>query len=160
MPRMVEFELHGLKELDTALAQLPKATAKSALRTALRRVLKPVVTDAGRRAPRDQQGRIERSMVISTRLRARQQGQITVGGVTMYAGPTSRIAHLHEFGTVKMRARPFLRPAWDEHQREVMQKLTAEIWTMIARAAARLARQAEAGRLGRGAQRFFAGGGQ
>lgn len=159
MPRMVEFEVLGLQELDRAFAELPKSTGKSALRTALRRALKPVVEEAGRLAPRDQQGRIERSMTISTRLRSGQQGRISLGGVTMYAGPTSRIAHFHEFGTVKMAARPYLRPAWDRHQRQVLNSIREEIWKAIERAAARLARQAEAGRLGRGAQRFFGGGG-
>ena len=150
---MVEmtFSLRGAKELERALMRLPKAMGKTVLRAALKKAAEPVRAAAEANAPVGRTGRFKKSFAIKSTLSKRQRrgrAKLSRGGVIMYVGSTDPKAHLLEFGTVKMRARPTLRPAWDANKHRVLASLRVEVWRALAKAARRLARRAESGKIG------------
>ena len=140
--------IDGLKELDEALSQLPKATAKSVLRRTAIRALAPVIADARARVPVDE-GDLKASLKVSTKLSKRQQRinakSVAEGksSVQLYAGAAALPhAHLVEFGTSTMAPQPFMRPAWDSKKGEVLELVRTELADEITKAAARAARKA------------------
>jgi len=146
----------GAKELEAALRALPKATAKSVLRNALKNAAAPTVAAAERMAPIGPTGDLSNSITVKAQLKKTQQGSSKVGDVEMYVGattPTGAHAHLIEFGTSKMSAKPFMRPAWESTKRAVLRNFERELWASLSAAAARLAKKAEAGTLGRAARK-------
>lgn len=171
MPRTT-VRIEGLRELDDALAQLPKATAKNCLRRALQTAAIPIVMAAKIFAP-FRSGGLRRSIGVSKiKFTAGAAGkrafaEAMAGGATRQeagalaaaanagadnAGITSavivigparlRYAGMQEFGTVKHGAHPYMRPAWDGHSAEAADLIKAELKTEIDKAAARLARKA------------------
>jgi HK97 gp10 family phage protein len=154
-----QFRLHGLEGLDNALKQLPKSTGKSALRTELKNAAKPVEKDAESRAPRGPTGNLIESITIKTVLKKSQKrGRAKAGDVEVYVGattPKGAHAHLIEFGTFKMAAQPFLRPAFDSNKEKVLENFSEGIWERLAKAARKLAKQAETGKLTKSARRHF-----
>jgi HK97 gp10 family phage protein len=72
------------------------------------------------------------------------------GAVELFVGatwPKGAHAHLLEFGTRFMSPKPFMRPAWDGNERRALDIFKREVWKVLSRAAKRLARRAEAGKL-------------
>lgn len=141
----VRFELVGAKELDKALAQLPRATSRTVLRKTLTKAAEPVLTMAQYLVPVDQ-GDLKRSLKIGTSLSSRQRKIAGRSGeVMVYVGashPMGAHAHLVEFGTAKTPAQPFLRPAWDRQKGKALRIFQAEIWKEIVKAAESLAKKA------------------
>lgn len=157
---MLRFQMAGTDQLIKAMKKLPKSMTKAVMRGAMRKVLLPVKRAAEARAPVGETGRFKSSFEIRSTLSKRQRrGQAGKfrGGVVMYVGSTDPKAHLLEFGTVKMRARPTLRPAWDMHKRKMLHALGGELWKSLARAARRLAKAASAGKLSLKRQRELLG---
>lgn len=156
---VVKVKVEGLRELDKALSELPKATGRNVLRRAGRKALEPIVEDARGMAPSDT-GRLREEMTVSTRLSKRQAAlhrkmvKDSKASIEMFAGAGySRVAHLLEFGTAQrfhksgkstgaVSPRPFMRPAWDAGKEKVLETFKTELWTEISKAAARLARKA------------------
>jgi len=138
-------EMTGFKELENALLELPKAVAKNVLRRALMKAGRPVVEGAQANAP-VRTGQLQKDIDIRARLVRRQRrGRAKAGDVEMFIGPAfpgAAHGHLLEFGTSKMAARPFLRPAWDAAKDGVLKAIGSELWTAIDKAAKRLARKA------------------
>lgn len=150
----------GGRELERALKQLPRATGKNVLRRALRNAAKPTAAAAEAMAPRGPTGNLQASISIGTKLKPSQRGDSSLSGVQLYIGATSPPgyhAHLIEFGTVKMTARPFMRPAWDSTQQQVLASISDEVWKSLAKSARTLARKAERGTLTRSAERALRG---
>lgn len=153
-------QVFGGKELEAALKQLPKATAKNVLRRALQRAAEPIVSAAEANAPHGQTGELKASEIASTRISRRQKSSAPKSGVTVFVGPSGlwgSLAHLIEFGTSKAPAHPFLRPAWDENKDKVRSMIADEIWKALAKAARTLARKAERGNLSKAARRALTG---
>ena len=142
-------KFEGGKELENALKQLPKALKKSALRSMLRKVAKPVLQEAKSKVPVDSGG-LRDSLAIGTTLTKRQRkffiktgdAQIFIG-----AGKGGAHAHLVEFGTSMMSARPFLRPAWDAKKHKLLKDAQKILWTILAKKAKTLAKKAVKGTL-------------
>jgi HK97 gp10 family phage protein len=125
---MADFEVQGLKELNARLQQFPVKLERNILRGALRAGAQPIVEDARRRAPvlsvLDPR-RVFGALAKSIHARGVQSkngtltGGVVAGGVaTVGRGKGKAIADAFyarfiEFGTSKMAARPFLRPAID-----------------------------------------------
>jgi len=112
-----EVELRGYEELMEALRELPKALHKGVLRSALKKAGEPVVNLATALAPRAF-GKLAGSIDLQTTLtKGQRKGRAKwPGTVEVFIGPTwpqGAHGHLLEFGTIKMGAQPFLRPAWD-----------------------------------------------
>jgi HK97 gp10 family phage protein len=110
MPGTVKFTLTGVAELDRALKELGPRVATNVSGRALRAMAKPIVQRARELVPVGETGRLKES--ITTKLHRVRPGQRTID--IGFKRPTSRRAHLTEYGTAHSPARPFLRPALDE----------------------------------------------
>jgi HK97 gp10 family phage protein len=125
---MADFEVKGLKELNQTLQQLPVKLERNILRGAIRAGANVIVEDARRRAPVlsvFDPRRVFGALAKSIRVRGVQsKNGVLVGGV--FAGGVADVgrgkekvqadafyARFVEYGTSKMAARPFLRPAID-----------------------------------------------
>jgi HK97 gp10 family phage protein len=153
--------IDGLKELDRALQQLPDRIASNGLRASVYAGAKVVRDEAKLRAPKaakslgpDQPppGTLKRS-VIMKQIRElsgqdRQTFFVTVrhGKKHRKQGKKGNLSQdawywrFIEFGTRKMAARPFLRPALDSKRVEAAMAMKKRLQERIAKAAAELRR--------------------
>jgi HK97 gp10 family phage protein len=144
----MQIEVEGFKDLDNALAELPKATARNALQRALMEVAQPIADDAKARAPVDT-GLLRRRIEVSKRLSKRQarlnRRSEDKSFAEVHVGPpsSSDIARMVEFGTSDAPAQPYLRPAWDAGWRKALDGMKEAIAAEIENARKRLARKAE-----------------
>lgn len=144
-------KIEGLRELEAALAELPKATGKNVLKRVLMKRGQPIADAMRAMAPDDPAtggNDLRSSIAVGTKLSPRQAGlhrkmfrddkaavEVFVG-----AGPLPQ-AHLQEFGTVHHGPQSYARPAWDENQGTVLDGIAVDLWTEIENAAARVARK-------------------
>lgn len=134
----------GLRELEHALSELPKATGRNVLRRALTKAAEPVVDAWQAKAPRDQ-GHYAASIHVGTQLTPRQRHDAKKEGKSfaeVYVGTADPAGQQQEFGNVNHPAQPSGRPAWEETRDEVLDSFGNEAWSEIDKAAARLARKA------------------
>lgn len=139
------FRVEGLKELEEALKELPKATARNVLLRTLKEQGQPIA-DAGQSlAPRGATGKLAESYTVSTKLSKRQRTlNKKESDVEVYIGPTPHPKSVQtEFGNRHQAAHPHLRPAWDAGWRGVLEGITKSLAEQIEKARARLARKAE-----------------
>lgn len=142
-------KVEGLKELDKALAELPKATGKAVLRRVMKSAAQPMAETAERLAPRDE-GTLALSIGVSTKLTKRQRAQHRKmfrndrASVEMFVGAGGLPqAHIQEFGAENNQTpQPFMRPAWDQHKDQILDDISRSLGDEIAKAAMRLARKA------------------
>lgn len=136
--------IEGLRELQTALHELPKATAKNVMRRVLLERAKPIADSASSRA-RVRSGALKTSFKAGTKLSRRQKSENGSLGdtVEVYIGPSPLVqAITEEFGTDKVTANPMLRPAWHSGKDKVLEGIKEDMWKEIKKAADRLARKA------------------
>ena len=140
-------KVEGLRELDAALGELPKATGKNVLRRVLRKRAEPLANQMRDMAPVDE-GHLRDSIGIGTRLTRRQQSlhrkmfRDDRASVEMFVGAGGvPQAHLREFGGDSAAPHPFARPAWDANKGPILDGLSADLWDEIQKAATRLARR-------------------
>ena len=125
---MNEVEVKGLRELMRALEQLPKEIQGKPTMTALRAAAKPMREDARAKVPQDT-GTVLKNIVVArskvhngknfvwgvvlrVKKMTRRQRQAAAAGGNPLAGDPFYWKFL-EFGTSKLPARPFLRPAFE-----------------------------------------------
>lgn len=172
---MKRTRIEGLKDVEKALGQLPRATAKNVLRRVAMKNMQPVA-----QAMRENATEGLKDDIIVTTKRPKGGGrEPRKSTVEVFAGPIhSRKGHLTEFGTAPhtIRARatntggkmvfyvngrivatpivhhpgtppqPFARPAWDEESPGLPMSVGADIFAEIKKATDRQARkQARAG---------------
>ena len=152
----VKMKIEGAGDIERALGQLARGTAKGVGRRAMKKALKPVADMADATSPF--------TVKVTSKLTPRQaRGARRDRGrskVVMYVGPVqpdgngAPHAHLYEFGTGPrvqastgrfvgaMPARPFMRPAWDANRAQVLATLKREIWTEIEKTMERARRKA------------------
>ena len=134
-----DMKLHGLRELTERMRGLSAKIQKKHLNRALMAAAKLIVDDAKRRAPRGLTLAIYRNIVRKTARRkdgatARviigvRHGKVrTQGGgkkLSRYdkAGLDPFYWWFHEFGTAKLAARPFLRPAFEANARAALEMI-------------------------------------
>lgn len=144
-------KIEGLKELDRALGELPKATGKAVLRRVLKKAGEPIARDMRAKAPDDPAtsgNDLKSSIAVSTKLSGRQRkmhrkafrNDKASAEVFVGAGPLPQ-AHLQEFGTVHHRPQPFARPAWDGNKNRALSIIKDELGDEILKAAKRLAKK-------------------
>jgi HK97 gp10 family phage protein len=136
---MIKFEMKGIKELEKTLKELGKAITRYDLEKVAEVALQPVYDSAVRNVRsvvRDKTGNLSRSITIKRMgIRLRRKYNY-FGGMRV----TSRAPHAHliEYGTGartrenggvtgRVRARPFLRPAYDAHRNHVFQIASKEL---------------------------------
>ncbi len=155
----VRIKVSGLRELDRALAELPKATGKNVLRRVGRKALKPMIEDARAKVP-VASGKLRDSLQVATKLSKRQQSmhrkmfRDDKASVEVFAGAAALPhAHLVEFGTGprytkdgrytgQMPPQPFMRPAWDANKGRILDDIAKDLGDEITKAAKRLAKKA------------------
>jgi hypothetical protein len=137
----------GLRDLDAALGELPKATGKAVLRRTGRKALEPMRADAEANAPR-LEGHLAASVAIGTKLTRRQAGlhrkmfKDERASVELFMGPNNPAAVPQEFGWEDGAAQPYMRPAWDANKDRALEIIKTELWSEIEKSAKRLARKA------------------
>lgn len=137
------FRVEGLRELDRALKELPRATAKNVVTRVMLRAAQPIADDMAARAPRDTEylaDHIDTGVRLSRRQRSvsRKESEVEV-----YAGATRVVqATLQEFGTFDQPAQPFARPAWESGKRRALEDVKTGLAVEIDKAAKRLAKKA------------------
>ena len=154
-------KVNGLKELNAALLELPLKIRGRPLRAAVAKAAKVVRDEARRKAPVDT-GLLKRE-IIHTRSRSQSaEGRETyivlirqlmkkyadtrrnrragrVGKRYKVEGQAFYWKFL-EFGTSKMSARPFLRPAFESRQQEAVRVMADQLKTEIEKQARKLAK--------------------
>jgi len=137
------FKMTGLKELEQALGQMPKATARAAAVRALRQGGEPIARAARRLAPVNQGDLVESIDVGTTLARSQQGDKGAVAPVEVHVGPGQHPqAITQEFGTFKEPAQPFLTPAWEAERMNALDIVGTALGIEVEKTAARLARKA------------------
>lgn len=143
MPRF-KVKVEGLRELDRALAELPKSTAKAVTRQVLKDAGEPIARAARQGAPRHDMHLYE-SIDVSTRLSRRQRGlhreENSPAFQEMFVGTNNPAGVQQEFGNHRHGAQPFMRPAWDAHKMSTIKLIADGLWVSIQKAAQRLAKK-------------------
>lgn len=167
---MVTVRTEGFAELERALGQLSKSAGKGVLRRALIKAAEPMAEIARSLAPDDAATTgfdLKKSIKVGTRLSKAQKrahrkmfrdDRASVE-VFMGAGPLPQ-ATFTEFGTAPfinkgkfagtqnpgIAPKPFMRPAWEQDKRAMLDRLSDELWAeldkSIKRAERKAARQA------------------
>ena len=134
------FKLTGLKELEQALGQMPKATA----RAVGFRVLRQPIARAARRLAPVNQGDLVESIDVGTALaRSQQADKGAVAPVEVHVGPGQNPqAITQEFGTYKEPAQPYLTPAWEAEKMNALDIVGTGLGIEVEKTAARIARKA------------------
>jgi HK97 gp10 family phage protein len=130
---------------DQALAEIgKKSTQKNILVRTLKKAAKPIDDEASSLAPKDT-GKLEVSIITGTKLTRRQRSSAyksgSLGVAEVHVGTALSRGMFQEFGTFKMRAQPFLRPAWEHNKQKAEQIIGTELWVEIKKAADRAARK-------------------
>lgn len=151
-------KVEGLAELEAAFQELGKSLSRGVMRRAADNALKPMIEDAKASVAGSTQntGELEQSMGVSGQLARSQRKDAKREGksfVERYAGAGPlKQAHLLEFGTGErflssgksvgtMLPEPYMRPAWDSHKGQMPEKVGADLWAELEKAAARKARR-------------------
>jgi HK97 gp10 family phage protein len=150
-------KITGFKEMDLALIDLGKVTAKRTADRAMKKALQPVADAANGMLPKGMP-----PVIVAKKLNKNQSRQArglqTATERNFFVGSPSPRAHLEEFGTGprfhrsgkftgSMSARPFMRPAWDQTRQQVLELLSAELASEIQKSLGRRANAAaKAGR--------------
>ena len=139
----VTFKIEGVSELAEGLKEeLPKATATNIQKRALKEAADPFEASIKQNAP-VRTGKLREKINVSSKLSPRQKSSNEKESkVEIYIGPPSmERAIVAEFGSVKQTAKPFVRPAWDEHKRSAFDSLKEILEQEIEKARQRIARK-------------------
>jgi HK97 gp10 family phage protein len=143
----------GLNELGKALAEMNAAAEANVLRKVGSEALQPIADAAQAMAPR-LRGGLAASIAVGKKLSKRQNKmhrRLVRGdksSAEVFVGPSydlgagGRHGHLQEFGTIHHAARPFMRPAWDAGQAQVLKDISTGLAAAVERQAARAAHKA------------------
>lgn len=119
-PTSVEVTLEGADELIAGLYKLGERIAKAAESRALKEGGEILRQEMYGRAPEGKTGKLKESITVS-RVKSKDDGvrYVEVGP----SKETAWRAKFIEYGTVKMRAKPFMAPAVEAKQKEVYAKI-------------------------------------
>lgn len=127
MPDAVRVEISGLDRLELALRDEMKNVAKKVLRQAGKRAGAIWVEAIEENAP-VLTGHLEANIAMSSRAESGEDGSMTIA-----VGPTKDAFYgiFDEFGTSKQAAKPFMRPAFEAHQDDVLAVFVDELWNAL-----------------------------
>lgn len=160
MTRYKSVRIEGLRELTRALKDLPDRVAKNGLRSAVYAGARVIQTEARQRAPiaekpkrpnQPKPGTLRRAIIMK-HLREQSGRHRQVFAITVRRGKKYRNQgkkknlsqdawywHFIEFGTIKMAARPFLRPALESKRLAAVAAIKDKLADRIQQEANRLA---------------------
>jgi HK97 gp10 family phage protein len=136
--------MKGLRELEQALTELPKATARNTLNRVLKLAAEPVQRAWQAKAPRES-GALAKSVIVGKRLTRRQAKDAKREGkffAELHVGTADPAGVQQEFGNINHPAQPSGRPAWEQTQDMALATISVELGGEIEKARARLARKA------------------
>lgn len=148
----VFMKVDGFRDIEKALAELPRGTAKGVARRVMKKELQPVAAMAEALWPGANQ-----VMKISSQVKGSQLGDVSFreskSTTNMFVGATEPHAHLVEWGTGPryqkagrytgmMPPQPFLQPAWDLYKGGALEGLGKRMWEEISKTVARRAKKA------------------
>lgn len=141
----VSVRVEGLAGLNSALAEVgKKATQKNLLVRTLKQVAKPIDDAASALAPKDT-GKLQISVITGTQLTRRQRSSAykagKLGVAEVHVGTALSRGLFQEFGTYKMPAHPFMRPAWDANKEKALVSFSGIMWDELRKTAERAARK-------------------
>jgi HK97 gp10 family phage protein len=136
------FKIEGLRELDQALAQLPKATQRNTLNRVLKKAATPTLDRMAGGAP-VLTGDLRESVIMgpSSKLTGRQKRDAKREGkhlAEIHVGTSNPAGQFQEFGTFKDSPQPFATPAWEETKDRALETIKADLGAEIEKSAARL----------------------
>lgn len=132
-----DFAIAGAAQMEKLLKELGPEVAARLGDQALRAGAKPIIDEAKRLVPvRTGQLRDSLTVVIERRRKEDDERLAVIG----FKKPVSRIAHLIEFGTSKMAAKPFMRPAMDAKAGDALGQMGKVLARGIEREAKKLAK--------------------
>lgn len=138
--------LDGLREIDAALGELPKASAKGVLRRVGIKALQPMAETARELAPDDPEtggNDLKNSIVVGTKLNARQKRMERKAEgksfVTVYMGTNDPAGVQQEFGNVNHPPKSFMRPAFSQDAEGAIKIVADELGGEIDKTAKRVA---------------------
>lgn len=136
---------------DKALAEVgTKATQRNVLVRTLTKAAAPIQAAAEALAPDDPSTPpidLHTSIIVgpNSKLTPRQKRTAykagKLGVAEVHVGTSQPQGMYKEFGTIKMPASPWFRPAWDAHKGQALTIVSTELWAEISKAAARAARK-------------------
>lgn len=158
----IKLKVQGFREIEKALAELPRGTAKGVSRRAMKKELAPIASTANalwpsktRAAPFIITSRVDRGQLRDSHMIfGRSKLNMFVGVPGGKKGAPH--AHLIEFGTGprytkngafrgSVAPQPMLQPAWDMHKSKLLEGLGARLWDEIKKTQARRAKKAAKG---------------
>jgi len=134
---LTEGKLEGFDDLHKALGKFSERTERQLVVTALRAGARVIIKHGAENAPVDEGLLSDRKSWMSKAGRYRPGEDITLIVGTKGGRKFGWYAHLVEFGTATARARPFFRPAFDEHQHEIVEAIGVSMSKGIPRAIAK-----------------------
>jgi HK97 gp10 family phage protein len=154
----VTVDLKGFRELEAKLRALADSKeVKRAGREALRKAAEPIRDQAKALAPKDIHNLEKSIKTAATRGLKGDAAGVTIGidrnvdppvyrgrkrGKGSYRDPgVAGNAVIQEFGSERMAANPFMRPAWDAEKDATPRRIADALGTAIERAARRIARR-------------------
>jgi HK97 gp10 family phage protein len=142
---VITAKVEWLAGSDKALAEVgSKATQKNVLIRTLKKAAKGIDDAASALAPVDT-GKLQVSVITGTKLTRSQRGSAykagKLGVAEVHVGTAMSRGLFQEFGTFKMPASPFMRPAWDNEKGRSLDTIKTELWVEIRKAAERAARK-------------------
>ncbi|MGC4252436.1 MAG: HK97 gp10 family phage protein [Sphingobium sp.] len=136
------FKMTGLKELESALAQMPRATRRSVGLRVLREGGEPIARAARRLAPVDQGDLVESIDVLATLAPSQRADRGAVAPLEIHVGPGQHPqAITQEFGTYKEPAQPFMGPAWEAERIHALDIIGTGLGIEIEKTAQHLAKR-------------------
>jgi HK97 gp10 family phage protein len=130
-------EITGLKELDTALKELPRGVRNRMIRKGMKEAAQPVLDMAKSMAPVDTGKLRDKMRIYSARLGRKQRKVSTGATISWPKSKTSpgKYAAINEYGGSGRPARPFLRPAVAAATPQVKQVFKQIMTRLVAEAA-------------------------
>lgn len=139
--------VEGLRQLEQALSQFKPAKRRAIGRTALDSGGQILAKAARAKAPVDTGGLRESIDVSGTLTPSQKAEHRKASDQERFVGPDGRPeAHLREFGGDDAPPHPYMRPAWDETNKEVLDRIGDELWLGIEKEAKAAARKAGRGK--------------
>lgn len=146
-------KLDGFKELAAAMRELPERVAKNALRSAVSSAAAVVRDEAKLRAPVDT-GEMKRDIMIKRERDAKGGPMVATYSVYVRSGKKSRLAgkkrnvqrdsfywRFVEYGTAKMPAQPFMRPAFQAKKEAAIDAMREKLDARIQKEATELSKK-------------------
>ena len=154
----VSMKMDGFRDIERALADLPRGTSAGVSRRAMKKELAPVAATANSLWPGQKSDVFRITSKLARGQRRDSAADRSRTALNMFVGAPggkngTPTAHLVEFGTGPRSQKngrftgsvsptPMLQPAWDMHKHKILEGLGARLWDEIEKTVARRAKRA------------------